>query len=367
MPHTSHHIHGCRISDEWTLQGMRAAVLENEVLRVLVLLDRGAEILEFRYKPLDVDPLLRLPGGLRNPLRHVPSIASTGGTYLDYYAGGWQEVLPNGGPPATYKGAEYGQHGEVCLIPWTAEVVEDSPNRVSLRCTVRPTRTPLYLERTMTLVRGRAALYLDERLTNEAGEPLDMMWGHHIAFGLPFLEDGTVIDTSARHMLVHEAWDAFADRRLVPSQQTPWPYARAGAGGQLDMSRVPTHADAKGSEMVYLSDFGGVAWYALTNPTQGCGFGMRWDADVFPYLWLWQEFGAGAGFPWWKRTYTMALEPWTSYPTLGLPAAIERGTQLTLAPNETRTTRLVAVAYAGSERIAGIEEDGSVRVVSAPD
>src|SRR5262245_49270316 len=194
MPQTSRHGHGCRISDEWALKGMRAAVLENELLRVLVLLDRGAEILEFRYKPLDADPLLRLPGGLRNPPRDTLSTSSSAGSYLDYYAGGWQEILPNGGPPTTYKGAEYGQHGEVCLIPWTSEVLEDSPERVSLRCTVRPVRTPLYLERTMTLLTGKAALFLDERLTNEAGESLDLMWGHHVAFGLPFLEEGALID-----------------------------------------------------------------------------------------------------------------------------------------------------------------------------
>jgi hypothetical protein len=52
MPQTSIYTHGCRISDEWTLRGMRAAVIENELLRVLVLLDKGAEILEFCYKPL---------------------------------------------------------------------------------------------------------------------------------------------------------------------------------------------------------------------------------------------------------------------------------------------------------------------------
>src|SRR6266511_3745216 len=54
MPHSSLRTHGCRVSDEWTHRGMRAAVLENELLRVLVLLDRGAEIVEFRYKPLDL-------------------------------------------------------------------------------------------------------------------------------------------------------------------------------------------------------------------------------------------------------------------------------------------------------------------------
>ncbi|MFN5677839.1 MAG: hypothetical protein ACK48C_11905, partial [Roseiflexaceae bacterium] len=61
MGTTSIHTHGCRISDEWMLRGMRTAVLENELIRVTVLLDRGAEIVELRHKPTDIDPLLRLP------------------------------------------------------------------------------------------------------------------------------------------------------------------------------------------------------------------------------------------------------------------------------------------------------------------
>jgi galactose mutarotase-like enzyme len=365
MPHTSIHTHGCRVSDEWTLRGMRAAVLENELLRVLVLLDRGAEIVEFRYKPLDLDPLLRLPVELRDPARVVPSVAGGSGTYLDYYAGGWQEILPNGGPPTSYKGAEYGQHGEVCLVPWVSEVLEDTPERVSLRCSIRALRTPLRLERTMTLERGRAALVLDERLTNEAGEPLDVMWGHHIAFGLPFLGDGATIATSARRLLVHEEMPGFTPRRLTLGHEGAWPHAPGSGGGTVDMSVVPAQAEAEGREMCYLTEFDGPAWYAIGSPTHGAGFAMRWDGDLFRYLWLWQELGQARGYPWWGRTHTVALEPWTSYPTLGLAEAVRRGTQLTLGVGETVSTRLVASAYQGRGPVTGVDEDGTVVCLEA--
>src|SRR5258708_10544423 len=97
MPRTSFHTYGCRVSDEWTFRGMRAAILENELLRVVVLLDKGAEIVEFRYKPLDLDPLLRIPTEVRNPTQGLASVASGGGTFLDYYIGGLQEIRPDGG------------------------------------------------------------------------------------------------------------------------------------------------------------------------------------------------------------------------------------------------------------------------------
>ncbi len=364
MPRSSLHTYGCRVSDEWRLRGMRAAILENELLRVTILLDRGAEIVEFRYKPLDLDPLLRIPTELRNPAEGAASMHAGSGTFLDYYAGGWQEIVPNGGPPVTYKGADYGQHGEVCLLPWASEVIEDGPERVSLRCSVRALRTPLYLERTMTLERGRAVLILDERLTNEAGEPLDVMWGHHVAFGLPFLQEGATIATSAQTLIAHEDLPGFEPRRLQKGQRAAWPHAQSSTGTNIDMSIVPPRNEASGREMAYLTDFDGPAWYAITNRDtnrdQQAGFAMRWDGGLFRYLWLWQEFANATGYPWWGRVYTMALEPWTSYPTLGLPEAIRHGTQLTLQPEQTVSTRLTAAVYAGIAHVNGVREDGTV-------
>ena len=360
MPHTSLHTHGCRVSDEWTLRGMRAAVLENDLLRVVVLLDRGAEIVEFRYKPHDLDPLARW-GELRTPAHAPPSIASSNGTFLDYYVGGWQEILPNGGPPVTHRGAEYGQHGEVCLVPWASEVVEDTPERVSLRCTVRPLRTPLRLERTMTLELGRATLTLNERLINEAAEPLDVMWGHHIAFGLPFLVEGAVISTSARHVTVEVDRDGFTPRRLSAGQEGAWPHLMGAHGALLDLSVVPPRETASGREMAYLSDFADAAWYTITNPVTQVGVAVRWDSAMFRYLWLWQELGSGRGYPWWGRVYTVALEPWTSMPTLGLTEAVVRNTQLVLQAGQVVTTQLTVTAFHGIRMVATVDADGTVR------
>jgi hypothetical protein len=59
--------HGCRISDAWTYEGMRTIILQNELLRVVILADKGSDIVVFRYKPRDLDFLLAMPGSIRNP------------------------------------------------------------------------------------------------------------------------------------------------------------------------------------------------------------------------------------------------------------------------------------------------------------
>jgi hypothetical protein len=52
--------HGCRIA-EYQFKGHRLIVLENRVLRAAVLATKGADILELRYKPLDIDVLWHPP------------------------------------------------------------------------------------------------------------------------------------------------------------------------------------------------------------------------------------------------------------------------------------------------------------------
>ena len=53
--------HGCRVSDAWTFRGLKTAVIENELLRVVVLIDKGADIYQFVHKPSDTDFLWRSP------------------------------------------------------------------------------------------------------------------------------------------------------------------------------------------------------------------------------------------------------------------------------------------------------------------
>lgn len=352
--------HGCRISDAWQVDGMRALIIENELLRVTVLLDKGSDIVEFRYKPLDLDFLFFAPGGLRNPNRGLVS-APTAGPFLDYFSGGWNEVLPNGGPAVTYKGAELGQHGEVSLIPWQCSIIEDSPQRVAARLWVRPIRTPFFLEKTLSIEPGRAVLRIEERLVNEGGESLRFMWGQHIALGRPFLDEGAVIDAPARRFIVHEAMPGYEPRRFRPGVTADWPHVPAPDGAMADASLVPAYGATQAQEMAYLAELR-EGWYAITNPARQVGFAARFDPAVYRYIWYWQQLGDVAqGYPWWGRIHTAALEPWSSYPTSGLDEAIANGTALELGPGQQLETSLLAIAYAGLAGVASVGPDGEIR------
>ncbi len=332
--------HGARIG-EAEVDGMALVTLENELLRVAVLAGKGADVLELLYKPLDLDFCWAREQPLANPARRPPSAHDDVATYLDWYPGGWQEVLPSGGAPAVHAGAAHGQHGEVHLAPWDHEVVTDAPDEVAVRFRVRLRRLPLLLERTMSLRRGEPLLRIDERLVNESDVEQQLMWGQHVVFGAPFLEPGMRIRVPEGARVLPHADDVGpAGRRIDPRDGSPfaWPHAPAAAAdgappATVDLSVVPPRGAP--SEMVYLPDLP-AGWYEIGHPGRPA-FRLEWDVRVLPHLWLWQELGATRGYPWHGDAYVVGLEPFSSHPTDGLAEAVANGTALRLAARAERT------------------------------
>ena len=262
------------------------------------------------------------------------------------YAGGWQVLLPSGGGPSSHRGVDHPYHGEACSLPWTATVATDADGaeRVDLR--VRLADSPLLLERNVSLAPERGEVVVAERVTNEGDRPLDYMWVHHPAFGSPLVAPGARIRTSASTILADAALDGPANP-LEPGTSHAWPVVATRDGRQLDVSVVP---DASPGRLLlgYLSGFDEGA-VSIENDDLDLVCTLYWQLDVFPYAWLWQEFGATAGAPWFGRAFTMAIEPATSFPASGLGgvvgttathrtldagAAVETELRLRLAPVE---------------------------------
>ncbi|HEY3181749.1 MAG TPA: DUF4432 family protein [Gaiellaceae bacterium] len=317
---------GARVREfEWL--GMPAVTLENELLRVGVLAGRGSDVFELLYKPRDVDFVWLTAGGFR-----------PADTFVDGYGGGWQEILPNGGAPSSYAGASFGQHDEVSMLPWDYAVVEDTEERVVVRLSVACAKTPLRLVKELRLEAGSARLDVDETLVNESPSSVRLMWGHHLAFGAPFLAPGARIRLPDGVDGIPHRTALNANGRRVAAERFRWPLASSPEGEQVDLSVLPPQGTA--SEIVYLSGFPPEAWYEVGG--EDLGFRVTWDAAVMPYLWFWQEFGRTVGYPWYGRHWNVGLEPFSSYPTNGLAEAVANGTALELAPGERRAFSLSA-------------------------
>lgn len=346
--------YGCRVT-EFTHKGYRCVALENEKLRATVIADKGADIYELLYKPRDTDFMWRTRTGLVERSHFVPTTVREPGAHMDYYEGGWQELFPNCGGLSLHQGAEVGQHGEALLLPWRYAIARDEPEEIKVRFDVRTVRTPFHLVKTITLRRNESILRLSERATNESGQEVDFTWGHHPAFGWPFVDEHCRVDVPDCRIVTFEDFTPDTSR-LKPAQESDWPMAEGRDGNPVDLSRIPG-PDVAAHDMVFLDRITD-GWYAITNTASRVGFALRYPADIFKWLWYWQVYRGGRDYPWWSSTYNIALEPCATLPILERQAA--RGEALRLAAGKSLELEMLAVAYEGAERVARVTAEGDV-------
>jgi galactose mutarotase-like enzyme len=326
--------HGCRVN-EFGWRNQQLIVIENELLRIGVVPTKGADILEFRYKPRDLDVLWHAPQNLF-PNEYEPVAARDQGVFLDYFSGGWQEVFPNAGPATVYEGAALGQHGEVALLPWDVAVTHDTAELVQVEFTVETNRTPFRLTRSMSLSSGSAVLRMKERITNLGMQRLPYAWGHHPAFGAPFLSEGCVIETESC-VVSQTAYAKDLARRFALQDRSAYPNMESARGGVEPMNLVLGPQAC--TQDVLLCHELSAGWCAVRNPAEGLAVRLDWDKEIFPYLWMWQVYGGAFGYPYYGRVYTLAIEPFNC-PIMPLAEAAAKGLVPELAPGESVETML---------------------------
>jgi hypothetical protein len=346
--------YGCRIT-ELTIAGHRAVAMENEKLRITVLADKGTDIYEFLYKPRDVDYMWRTWAGLRERAHFLPTSPRSAGPHTDFYEGGWQELFPNCGALSMHQGTEIGQHGEVLLLPWRYSITKDEEDEIEVQFDVRTVRTPFHLVKTLSLSRNQSVLRIRERVTNESGQEVDFTWGHHPAFGWPFVDENCRVDLPPCRIRTFAEYSP-ENSRLKSELSSEWPLAQSPDGNEVDLSRIPG-PDVAAQDMVFLEDITD-GWYAVTNTSMKVGFAMRYPAAIFKVLWYWQVYRGGKDYPWWSSTYNIALEPCASLPILA--KAVERGEALRLGAGESLEIEMLAIAYEGLDKVSGVSVQGKV-------
>ena len=353
------HLSGCRISTEWMFKGMRTLIMENEYLRIVVLLDKGSDIIEFLYKPLDVDFMWHSPLGYRNPSMFVETCSRMDGSFLDYYGGGWQDILPNAGGACAHRGAEWGQHGETALIPWRCTIEKETSEEVIAHLNTKCYRYPFTIDKWIILRRKEKILTIREKLTNESEQSLEFSWLQHLTFGEPFLSPKCVIDLAAETVLTHT--QEIPGSILPVKRKFKWPVVEGKHKENIDLSRIPPK-NVRSHDLAYLMDLR-EGWYGITNTEMKLGFGLIWDKSVYPYIWFWRPLGGAWDYPWFGRAWAIGLEPCTSWPATGLIDQIKEGTAAKINGKSSIETEIKAVVYTGFKRVKNLFTDGTVEGV----
>jgi len=319
-------------------RGMRSVILENDDLRVVVLTDYGAKILEFKLKRKARDLLYHNPRvEIRTPVYGV--------NVDNWWHGGIDECIPSC-HPTTYRGEEYPNLGEVWSLPWYSEVEKDSPEEVTVHLWRPTVIAPLLLERWMTLRGHGSILEMRHKVTNLGFSDFQFLWGIHPGLAISRFsridipESRVIIDTS------------YPDNRLGhPGDSYPWPYAKTADGKTVDM-RAVAPPESQTWDLHYATELS-EGWLAVTDTSARLGFGMVFPKDIFRCIYLWLVYGG------WRGLHCAAVEAWTGYPSK-LEEAVKNGRCSSLNAGESLSCETRLVAHEGFVRVDRIKPDGEV-------
>ena len=340
MNYTCNRNYGCRMK-EITLKGCRSLIIENDVLQLLILLDKGADIVEFIHKKTDMDFMWRSPAGY--------DLLTQGRGESNCYVGGWFECFPNAGDRCNHKGMDMPFYGDVRHLPWEYSVQEDSPELLKVRLFVNSNVLPLKLERILTVRLNTASVLMEERATNLSDSTVEFTWGHHPNIGAPFLNENCRIELPEADICALEREE---DGKLKEVFLGKWPYMEA-KDGKTDLRPVAAPQEGR-HELVYLKNLKG-NWAAVRDSRSGLGFALSWDSRVFGSMLLWRAFDAREWRQVFGHLYILCFLLKSSHYSPVADAAAA-GMQLTLRPGETLGTWLEASVFEGAGNVFDISQ-----------
>ncbi len=326
-----------RIDTDWSYRGLKAIVLENELLRLDIFPEVGAKIYNLVYKPLDRNLLFHHP---RIPLRKVPF----GAKFDDWWAGGWDEMFPND-VPCVHEGEFYVDHGEVWAQTWDWQVVKDEAQEVCVYLRCYTPVTPALMEKWISLRADEALIHLRYRITNVGYGPFDFLWTMHPAVNV---DPHTRIDMPATTVHIDENYR----QRFHPDHYTyRWPFAVDREGQRVDM-RLVLPPEARICDGQYATGLR-QGWCAVTDTRRKIGLAWLFPLEVFNTVWMFLVYGG------WRGLYTLLLEPSTGYPGQ-LEVAATAGRCACLEAGEKLECEVTALVYTGLSSVGKIHPDGRV-------
>ena len=284
---------------------MNLITLESDEISIECDVDRGADILSFVDKRINLNLLFSTPWRDRadkiSAYKQNTLNFGTFSNWLEGYRGGWQTLCPISGPPRFVSGLEIGFHGEMSLIPW--EVVHQSINQLELR--IELFTIPITVERKLEVI-GNCLFQIDT-ITNNSAIGISFDYSTHPAFSGAFIEGDVSIDFGAEKLFLDPDSYSFIE---TDENFSTWPNFVSKDGEKIDLRKLPR----KGHSRVvfgWLQDFK-EQWASITNHDLGITCRLTWDSKLLPYAWLWQELEGTSDFPWFQRARVIAFEPSSS-------------------------------------------------------
>ena len=266
-----------------------AIIIENDVIKTVVLPCWGSKLASIVYKPLDMELLWQNPGESYKKTNY-------GDRYEKGEISGFDEMFPTISrcyyDSFPWEGTEMPDHGEVWSIPWEYEIEDEA-----VKLWVYGVRFPYKLEKQIFIEKN--CVYLKYRATNLSSFNFDFIWAAHPLFytnyGMEFIvpsEMKTVVNSVSGPRL--KEYGEFYD----------FPYAAIQDGEKFNLGLVPEKNDY-GYQKYYFSGKVADGWCILFNPENSLNIGMTFPKEIVSYLGLWLNEGG------WEDQYNIAPEPAT--------------------------------------------------------
>jgi galactose mutarotase-like enzyme len=325
------------VSTDWSYHGLRAVVLENRLLRVVVLPEAGARIWQITHKPTDTDLLWNNP-------RVRPSRLPMNSRYDDVWSGGWDELFPND-EGTLIDGEAYPDHGELWTGQWQAEPFARG-DEVGVHLRFVTPISAIAIEKTIALRRDSAQIAFHHVFRNVGTTPFPFMWKLHPALAVT---EHHRIDFPAMKVILEPT----SPGTLVGAPPSfDWPYLRRQDGSTVDLRRIPP-PDARQMYFFYGTEMQ-AGWCALTNTATRLACALVFDPAIFSHCWLFASYGG------WRSHNVAVLEPCTGYP-VNFDAMRAAGRHRMLAPGQTLATDVLFVVQSGIDSVADVGRDGVLR------
>jgi len=286
-------------------RGRRAVAVENDDLRVTVLVE-GGHIAEVLDKRTGISPLWSPPWDSIEPSAFDPEVHGSrfgGGSDAQLLAGiaGHNLCLDIfGGPSDAEAAAGLTAHGEGSVVAYD---VKASGQSLTMRADFPLAR--IGFERRLEL--NGCTVQVDEHVDSRSDVDRPIGWTQHVTLGPPFLEKGsTEFRASATRSRTFEEQFGAADY-LVAGADFDWPSGPRSGGGVADLCRF-TDAATSSAYTAHLAGGDDIAFFVAFSPRSRLAFGYVWNRSDFPWLGIWEENCSRSASPWNGSTVARGME-----------------------------------------------------------
>ena len=344
-------------------RGRRAVAVENDDLRVTVLVE-GGHIAEVFDKRTGINPLWSPPWNSIEPSAFDASVhgdmfgRGSDARLLAGIAGHNLCLDIFGGPSDDEAAAGLTAHGEGSVVTYEIKAAGRS---LCMRADFPLAR--IGFERRLDLNGG--TVQVEEHVESRCDVDRPIGWTQHVTLGPPFLEKGrTEFRVSATRSRTFEQPFGAADY-LVPAVDFDWPSGPRSDGGVADLRRFSDVATSSAYTAHLMTAAGDAAFLAAFWPGAALAFGYVWHPSDFPWLGIWEENCSRTAAPWNGVTVACGMEfgvspfPETRRAMVGRARLFDVPTFRWLPARRTLTARYAIVLQAADRVPESLESLGA--------